>query len=288
MILDRILAHKRREIALLKEMISQERLARAAEAQPSALDLRAALHQPGVTLIAEVKRASPSKGPLRLDLDPAELALAYARGGAEAISVLTDGVFFRGSLGDLAAVKRGLTEEGYRLPILRKDFILDPYQVYEARAYGADAILLIAAALSALELAQLLALSRELGMEPLVEVHDEADLEKALPCGLRIIGVNNRDLRTFKVNLDTIPRLRPRIPQGTLLVSESGVQSPADVRWLAQVGVDAVLVGEALVTAADPADEARGLVAAGMVGEGDLSAKGMKGMLRREAARWSE
>lgn len=264
MILDRILAHKRREIALLKEMIPQERLAQAAEAQSPALDLGAALRQPGVTLIAEVKRASPSKGFLRLDLDPAELALAYAWGGAGAISVLTDETFFQGCLGDLVAVKRRLAEEGYRLPILRKDFILDPYQVVQSRAYGADALLLIAAALSAGELAELLALSRELGMEPLIEVHDEADLEKALPCSPRIIGINNRDLRTFQVNLDTTLRLRSRISPGTLLVSESGIRGPTDVVRLAGQ-VDGVLVGEALVTAVDPAGAARALVTAGAV-----------------------
>lgn len=266
MIFNRILAHKRREVALLKEMIPQEGLARTAEAQSPALDLGAALHRPGVTLIAEVKRASPSRGVLRLDLDSVKLALAYARGGARAISVLTDEVFFQGCLGDLVAVKRRSAEEGYRLPILRKDFILDPYQVVQSRAYGADALLLIAAALSATELAELLTLSRELGMEPLVEVHNEADLAKALSCGPRIIGVNNRDLRTFHTDLDTTLRLRPRVPKRTLLVSESGIRGPADVARLAGQ-VDGVLVGEALVTAADPAGAAQALVAAGMVHE---------------------
>jgi len=221
-----------------------------------------------VGLIAEVKRASPSKGFLRLELDPTELALAYARGGAGAISVLTDEAFFQGCLGDLVAVKRRLTEEGYRLPILRKDFILDSYQVVQSRAHGADTLLLIAAVLSAAELVGLLALSRELGMEPLVEVHDESDLEKALLCEPRIIGVNNRDLRTFHVNPDTTLRLRSRIPQGTLLVSESGIRGPADVARLAGQ-VDGVLVGEALVTAADPASAARALVAAGAVHDPD-------------------
>lgn len=268
MILDRILAHKRREVALLKEMIPQEGLARTAEAQSPALDLCAALRRPGVGLIAEVKRASPSRRLLHLDLDPAELALAYARGGAGAISVLTDEAFFQGCLGDLVAVKRRLAEEGYRLSILRKDFILDPYQVVQSRAYGADAVLLIAAALSAEELAELLALSRKLGMEPLVEVHDEADLEKALPCWPRIIGINNRDLQGFQVDLDTTLRLRPRIPQGTLLVSESGIRGPAHVARLTGQ-VDGVLVGEALVTATDPAGSARALVAAGTVREGE-------------------
>jgi len=269
MILERILAHKRREVALHKEIIPQERLAQAAEVQSPAFDLGAALRRPGVTLIAEVKRTSPSRELLRLDLDPAELALAYARGGAGAISVLTDEPFFQGSLGDLVVVRRALAEGGYRLPILRKDFILDPYQVVQSRAYGADTLLLIAAALSPPELAQLLTLSRELGMEPLVEVHDESDLEKALSCGSQIIGVNNRDLRTFQVNLDTALRLRSHIPPGTLLVSESGVRDPADVARLSGQ-VDGVLVGEALVTAADPTAMARALVSAGAMHKGEM------------------
>jgi len=265
-ILERILTHKRREIVNLKSTIPQARLERALEAQPPALDLGAVLRRPGVSLIAEVKRASPSKGLLCPNLDPAELALAYARGGAGAISVLTDETFFRGGMGDLLKVRRALDEEGYRVPILRKDFILDPYQVVQSRAYGADALLLIAKVLSVAELAELLALCRELGMEPLVEVHDEADLEKALPCAPCIIGINNRDLRTFEVNLETTLQLRSCIPRGILLVSESGIRDPADVTRLTGL-VDGVLVGEALVTATDPAAAARALVAAGAMGE---------------------
>ena len=262
MILDRILAHKRREVAALKEMMSQERLAQKAKAQPPPLDLGVALRHRGVSLIAEVKRASPSRGELCSDLNPARLALAYAQGGAKAVSVLTDGPFFQGSLEDLLAVREALTGGGYRLPILRKDFILDPYQVIESRAYGADALLLIAAALSAQELTELLALSRELGMEPLIEVHDEEDLAKAIPCGPRVIGINNRDLRTFHVDLATTVRLRSSVPQGVVLVSESGIRGPADATRLAGQ-VDGILVGEMLVTAADPAGAARALVTAG-------------------------
>lgn len=268
MILDRIVAHKREEVAVRKAAIPQAPLEERARSRLPALDVAATLRRPGVGLIAEVKRASPSRGFLRLDLDPGELALAYAQGGARAISVLTDEIFFRGSLGDLIAVKRALEEGGYRLPILRKDFILEPYQVYEARAYGADAVLLISAALEAEVLADLLGLTHELGMEALVEAHSAEELERVLPLGPKIIGINNRDLRTFRVELGTTLRLRPRIPAEVLVVSESGIREPADVRRLAQAGVDAVLVGEALVTADDVSSAVRSLVAAGAVREG--------------------
>jgi indole-3-glycerol phosphate synthase len=205
-----------------------------------------------VRLIAEVKRASPSKGVLRLDLDAAALAGDYQAAGAAAVSVLTDTHFFQGSLADLRAVRQCVD-----LPLLRKDFILEPYQVYKARATGADALLLIVAALDDGALRALYRLTGELGMAALVEVHNEAELARALRIGPRIVGVNNRDLRTFEVHLETTERLRNLVPGDVILVAESGVRSRADVRRLAAAGVDAVLVGEALVRAADPGRQVR-------------------------------
>jgi indole-3-glycerol phosphate synthase len=268
-ILDQIVAHKREEVALRKAALPQATLEERARSQPPPLDLATALRQPGVGLIAEVKRASPSRGTLRPDLDPGLLAQTYAQHGAVAISVLTDERFFQGGLGDLEAVKGALAEGDHRLPVLRKDFILEPYQVVEARACGADALLLIAAALEADAdreprlLAELLDLTHELGMEALVEVHSGEELEQVLSIGPGIVGINNRDLHTFRVDLDTTRRLRSRIPPGVLVVSESGVRQPADVRRVAQMGVDAVLVGEALVTADDVGSAVHGLVTAG-------------------------
>lgn len=199
------------------------------------------------SLIAEIKRASPSRGWLRPDLDPAALAQAYAQSGAAAISVLTEPAFFRGSLADLASV-RGAVE----LPVLCKDFILDPYQVYEARAWGADAILLIVAALGLPELKALLELARGLGMSALVEVHQAEEVERALAAGASLIGINNRNLVDFGVDLNTSLRLRPLIPPDIPVVSESGIRTAQDVQHLKAAGVNAILVGEALVTSPDP------------------------------------
>lgn len=271
--LDRIVAHKREEVALRKAALPMGRLEEQARLQPPALDLAAALRQPGVRLIAEVKRASPSRGPLKLELDPRSLAQTYARHGAAAISVLTDERFFQGSSADLVAVKDTLAEGGYALPVLRKDFIFEPYQVIEARAWGADALLLIAAALEEDTdreprlLAELLALTRELGMEALVEVHSGPELDQALSVGPRIVGINNRDLHTFRVDLNTTLRLRARIPPEVAVVCESGVRGPDDVRRAGAVGVDAVLVGETLITAGDVGATVRSLVGAGTGGE---------------------
>jgi indole-3-glycerol phosphate synthase len=272
MLLDSIIVHKRKELAAWKTAVPQARLGEAAARQAPPLDFAAALRQPGVSLIAEVKRASPSRGLLRPQLDPGQLAMTYAQGGAAAISVLTDERFFQGSLSDLAAVKAALRQAGREVPVLRKDFILDAYQVYQARAYGADAILLIAApSLSSpppaggteggWELAKLLTLTRELGMEALVEVRCEEELDRVLPLEPAIIGVNNRDLHDFSVDLATTLRLRPHIPRSVILVSESGIHSHADVERLARAGVDAILVGEALVTADDVIGKIRELSA---------------------------
>jgi indole-3-glycerol phosphate synthase len=192
---------------------------------------------------------------LHPDLDPAQVAQAYAGGGAAALSVLTDRDFFGGSFADLAAARAAVT-----LPVLRKDFLLDEYGVLEARANGADAVLLIAALLDAATLRRLRELAADLGMAALVEVHDAAEMAAAAESGARIVGVNNRDLRTFTVDLDLTARLAPLRPRGTLLVAESGIRTPADVRRLAAYGADCLLVGESLVTAPDPGAQLRALL----------------------------
>jgi indole-3-glycerol phosphate synthase len=262
-ILEQILHSKRDEVARCQKVCPlralQDQIASAAPAR----DLRAALFAPGVSLIAEVKRASPSKGLLcpQADFDPAALARVYQASGAAAISVLTDERFFQGSLEHLRLVRKSVA-----LPVLRKDFILDPYQVYEARAAGADALLLIVAALDDAMLESFYHLTRELGMDALIEVHDGAEMERALRMEPRIIGINNRNLGTFQVDLETTARLMPLVPEGIAVVAESGVHHRADVRRMAEIGVDAVLVGEALVTAVDVGQKVRELAYAGQTG----------------------
>ncbi len=207
-----------------------------------------------VTLIAEVKCASPSRGLLSPDFDPLKLAATYAANGAAAISVLTDERYFKGHLDYLRQIR-----QAQAIPLLRKDFICDPYQVYEARAAGADALLLIAAELDLSQLADLQALTHSLGMAALVEVHNLPELETALQSGARLIGINNRNLHTFQVSLETSQELRPLIPAEICVVAESGIHSAADVARLAAINIQAVLVGEALVTAADTAAKVREL-----------------------------
>jgi indole-3-glycerol phosphate synthase len=255
-ILDEIVAWKRDEVARLKLARPVEAVQAEAALAPPPRDFAAALRAPGVRLIAEIKRASPSRGLLRPDLDAVALAREYEANGASAISVLTDAHFFQGSLDDLRAVRRNVG-----LPVLRKDFVLAPYQVYEARAAGADAVLLIVAALDDGDLAALHRLIRRLEMYALVEVHDEAELERALEIEPHVIGVNNRNLRTFEVDLGTTARLRPLVPADVVLVAESGVHTRADVARLSAIGADAMLVGEALVRAADVGRKVRQLVA---------------------------
>jgi len=245
-ILDRILDWKRVEVAAQKRTSPLSAVREAALAAPPPRDLAAALRAPGVSLIAEIKRASPSRGLLHPDLDPAVQAAAYERHGAAAISVLTDERFFRGTLDDLRAVRHTVD-----LPVLRKEFVLDAYQVYQARAAGADALLLIVAALNDAELRSLYALAYELGMAALVEVHDTAELERALTLAPRILGINNRNLHTFEVSLDVTARLSSRVPPETVLVAESGIHTAADVERLAALGVHGMLVGESLVRAPD-------------------------------------
>ena len=218
---------------------------------------RAVAAADGYALIAEIKKASPSRGVLRADFEPAGLAAGYRRGGAAALSVLTDAKYFQGSGAALELARRG-----GGLPILRKDFILEPYQIYESRAMGAAAVLLIAAALPDGELAALHRLARDCGLEALVEVHDEAELARAAAAGAELIGVNNRDLQTFAVDLAVTERLAPRAPPGALLVAESGIRDAADMARLRRCGVGAFLIGEALMRAADPGAHLAELLAA--------------------------
>jgi indole-3-glycerol phosphate synthase len=217
--------------------------------QPPPLDFASALRGDGIQLIAEVKKASPSKGIIRQDFNPAEIARIYAGNGASAISVLTEARYFQGNLDHLTDIKNTLGSK--RLPLLRKDFLFDPYHIYESRAYGADSLLLIVAILKLDKLREMLSISRELGMNCLVEVHNEAEVEIALSSEARIIGINNRNLATFTVDLATSQQLRPLIPPDRIVVSESGIKERKDIENLEQLGVDAALVGESLMSAPD-------------------------------------
>lgn len=258
MILDKILAAKRNEVVERQVTLPLKTIEKRLAAAPRPRDFYAAVHRnqgQGIRLIAEFKRASPSKGVIRADLDPADVARMYAAAGAAAMSVLTDRQFFSGDLADLESARRAAN-----LPVLRKDFIIDRYQLLEARCAGADAVLLIAAALDARTLAALHEEAVALGMAVLVEVHDETDLERALTAKPRIIGVNNRDLRTFKVDLSTSLRLRPLVPADVVMVSESGISSREDVVRLLDARVDAILVGESLMRQPDPGVAAAALL----------------------------
>jgi indole-3-glycerol phosphate synthase len=256
-ILDKIVASKRREIADASARLPERQLeARLAEA-PAVRDFRAALEAPGtIQVIAEVKKASPSAGVLRADFDPVAIARTYSRHGAAALSVLTDAPFFQGQLAYLKAVRAAVAP-----PVLRKDFILDRYQLLEARAAGADAVLLIAEILPGDELSRLLGEAHGLGMQALVELYDAGNLPRVLDSGARLIGINNRDLRTFVTRLEHTLDLVVRLPAGCCAVSESGIRSREDVLRLEAAGVRAVLVGETLMRAADigaQLDELRG------------------------------
>lgn len=261
-LLTRILAHKRTEVARQQIKIPLEKLRISLEQAPPTRDFAAALRKTdAVALIAEVKKASPSRGVFREHFDHREIARTYIANGAAALSVLTDTRFFQGSVKYLEGIRRLATSElrtaepaTAGVPLLRKDFILDPYQVYEARVYGADALLLIVAALDDTTLHELLTLTQALGMQALVEIHTAAELERALAAGARIVGINNRDLNSFQTTLETTEQLAAQLPSGAdrpVLVSESGIFTAADVARLRGCGVDAVLVGEALVTAPD-------------------------------------
>lgn len=255
-----IVAAARRITEVRRERESQAALEkRAASASPSGARFEREVGSPGrVNVIAECKRRSPSKGVLAAEYDPAALAQLYERGGAVAISVLTEPTFFDGALEHLAAVRRSVS-----LPLLRKDFIVDEYQLFEACASGADAVLLIVAALDQAALVRLQARAWELGLATLVEVHDEAELTRAVDTGARVIGVNNRNLRTLQVDMDASYRLAAKVPRGVVAVSESGLRSRADLEPLAAAGYRAFLIGERFMTDPDPARAIGELIAVG-------------------------
>ena len=259
-ILSRIVAVKREEVAAGRRARDLAGVRRDAETGGPARDFAAALQARvaagAAAVIAEIKKASPSKGVLRADFRPAEIAASYERHGAAGLSVLTDAPFFQGSAAALAAARSASA-----LPALRKDFIVDPWQVFESRAIGADAILLIAAVLADAELADFEAQALALGMSVLVEVLDELELERALRLRTPLVGINNRNLRTFEVSLETTLAMLPRVPAGRLVVTESGILVPGDVSRMRAAGVDAFLVGEAFMRAADPGAALAQLVA---------------------------
>jgi len=237
------------ELEYRKRRLPLAELQNIALEQPPPLDFLSAIRGENIRLIAEIKKASPSRGVIRPDFNPAEIAKIYASNGASAISVLTEERYFQGSLDYLKEVKDAMGSRG--IPVLRKDFIYDPYQIYESRAYKADSLLLIVAMLQLEKLQELLGISHELAMSCVVEVHNEAEVETALRSGARIIGINNRDLATFTVDLSTTERLKPLIPSDRVVISESGINNRRDIERLKQVGVDAVLIGESLMSAPD-------------------------------------
>jgi len=259
-ILDRIMAVKRAEVATAKNAVSASQLQQLAEKQGPARDFVSALRKNidagQAAVIAEIKRASPSKGLLREQFAPVEIAKSYAAAGAACLSVLTDREFFQGAPEHLAAARAACA-----LPALRKDFVFDPYQVLEARAMDADCILLIAACLSAAEMKALEDVALQLGMAVLVEVHDAAELDAALALRTPLVGVNNRDLRTFETRIETTLALLERMPADRIVITESGIASPADVARLRSRGVNAFLVGEAFMRAPDPGRALRALFA---------------------------
>ncbi len=247
MILDDIVRDKRTDLQARKRQVGLAELQDRSLFQEGRRNFTAALTAKTRAIVAEVKKASPSKGVIRADFDPVWIARRYAEAGAAAISVLTEERYFLGSLDYLTAIRSTVG-----IPLLRKDFLFDPYQLYEARAYGGDAILLIVAMLEETQLRELLALAAELDLAALVEVHDEADLDRALHVGAGLIGINNRDLRTFHTTLETTERLLPRIPDGVVVIGESGIERIEDIRRLERAGVHCFLIGETLMRCADP------------------------------------
>lgn len=253
-ILERIVAQRRTDVAATKRERPLATLIREAERAPAPLDVLDRLRaEPGVAVMAEIKRASPSRGPIAPHVDAYEQARRYAEAGAAVISVLTEPTWFLGSLDDLRAARRAAEGVEPRPALLRKDFVVDAYQVAEARAAGADTVLLIVACLSDPDLGELISAARELGMEPLVEVNSEEEMERAAATGARFIGINNRDLRTFTVDLDTTVRVARAAPPTAFLAALSGVRGRKDVERFVRAGARAVLVGEALMESADPA-----------------------------------
>ena len=257
-VLDSIIEGVRADLAAREAAVSLTEVKERAKAAVAPRDVLAALREPGIGVIAEVKRASPSRGELASIADPAELARAYAAGGARVISVLTEERRFHGSLDDLDAVRAAVS-----IPVLRKDFIIGPYQIHEARAHGADMLLLIVAALEQPALESMLERTESLGMTALVEVHTEEEADRALQAGARVIGVNARDLKTLEVDRDCFARIAPGLPSNVIRIAESGVRGTADLLACAGAGADAVLVGEGLVTSGDPRSAVADLVTAG-------------------------
>lgn len=243
MILDEIVAHKHGEIALAKERAPMRVLEERIGSAPAARDFRLALRKEGISLIAEIKRSSPSRGDMLPNVDAVELASLYEQSGARALSVLTDNKYFKGSVDDLTSAHQHV-----KIPCLRKEFIVDEYQIFEARAYHADAILLIVRILTDDEIKRFMALARTLGMSALVETHNEVEIKRAIDCGAHIIGINNRDLDTLEMDVQTSMRLRRLVPGGHTLVSESGIYTREHVKMLENGGIDAILVGESLLT----------------------------------------
>ena len=257
-VLDGILEGVRADLAMRQAAVSLDELKAKAARAPSPKDAYAALGGPKVSVIAEVKRSSPSKGALAAIADPAALAADYEAGGAHVISVLTEGRRFGGSLEDLAAVRSRV-----EIPILRKDFIVTSYQLWEARAYGADLALLMVVLLEQPALVSLIERAESIGLTPLVEVHTREELDRAVEAGARIIGINARNLKTLEVDRDVFTKLAPAIPDGIIKIAESGVRGPHDLLAYARAGADAVLVGESLVTGKDPRKAVEALVTAG-------------------------
>jgi indole-3-glycerol phosphate synthase len=257
MILDKIVADVSIALEKREKQVPVTEISKSAFAQSPPLNFASALRGDNVRLIAEVKKASPSMGIMCDNFNPVDIARVYANNGAAAISVLTEPKYFQGNLTYLRDIKAAVEKP---LPLLRKDFIIDPYQVFESRAYGADCILLIVAILTPQKLSELLHLSHQLGMMSLVEIHNATELDIAVKSEAKIIGVNNRDLNTFKVDLNTTAGLRPMIPPDRIVVSESGIKSRDDLKKLREWGVDAALIGEALMTAPDIAIKMRELL----------------------------
>jgi indole-3-glycerol phosphate synthase len=258
MILDEIVENSRSELELRKRKMPLEKIRKVALDKPLPVDLEAALNKDRIGIIAEVKKASPSRGVICRNLNPVDLAKTYADNRALAISILTENKHFQGSLEYLQEIDRSLGR--IRPPLLRKDFIFDPYQIYESRAYGADALLLIVAILKFAELEELIDLSHRLHVKCLVEAHTDDEVNLAVKCGARIIGINNRDLHTFKVDLNTTARLRPLIPEDRIVVSESGIKTRNDMEKLKSWHVNAALIGESLIASNDITSKMRELL----------------------------
>jgi indole-3-glycerol phosphate synthase len=256
--LERILEVKREEVAGQKGLIPLSDLKRLLAGVPAPLDFKGALRSRSCALIAEVKRSSPSKGRIREDFDPVAIARLYAENGAAAVSVVTESRFFEGRASFLPAIRKSVA-----VPLLRKDFIIDPYQIYEARLLGADAVLLIARILEVPLLREFIGLSSDLGLSSLVEIHDEADLAKAVSAGAEVIGINNRDLSTFATDLGVSLRLAPLVPSAALVISESGIRSRGDIDRLRAAGIRGVLVGESLMREKDVARKLKELLGQG-------------------------